>query len=66
MGDIVNLNDRRKKKAREDKAAGAAANRAKFGRTKGEKKLEEQKRSAEIRRLDGAKRETDTDQGSDV
>ena len=65
MGDIVNLNDRRKKKAREDKAAGAAANRAKFGRTKGEKKLEETKRSAEIRQLDGAKREKDTDESTE-
>jgi hypothetical protein len=66
MGDIVNLNDRRKKKAREDKAAGAAANRAKFGRTKGEKKLEEQKRSADVRRLDGAKREKGTDESTET
>lgn len=66
MGDIVNLNDRRKKKAREDKAAGAAANRAKFGRSKGEKKLEEQQRSADVRRLDGAKREKDADESTET
>jgi hypothetical protein len=66
MGDVVNLNDRRKKKAREEKAAGAAANRARFGRTKGEKKLEEKLRTAEIRKLDGAKRETDTDDSQET
>lgn len=62
MGDIVNLNDRRKKKARANKEAGSAANRAKFGRTKAEKQLEEKQRSAEVRRLDGARRETGPDE----
>ncbi len=65
MGDIVNLNDRRKKKAREDKAATAAANRAKFGRTKGEKKLDEKQRSADVRKLDGARREKSADESQD-
>lgn len=61
MGDIVNLNDRRKQKAREEKTAKAAANRAKFGRTKSDKKLEEARRSADVRKLDGVKRDTNGD-----
>ena len=65
MGDIVNLNDRRKKKAREDKAAGAAANRAKFGRTKGEKFREDKERSTNVRKLDAVRRERDEDGESD-
>jgi hypothetical protein len=61
MADIVNFNDRKKQKARAEKEAKAAANRAKFGRTKAEKQREEKERSADIRRLDGAKRETSED-----
>ena len=61
MGDIVNLNDRRKKKARDDKAASAATNRAKFGRTKGEKSLEDKERSTNVRKLDAVRRERDED-----
>ena len=59
MADIVNLNDRRKQRDRKAKADAASANRALFGRTKGEKLREEKERSAEIRKLDGARRETD-------
>lgn len=61
MGDIVNLNDRRKQKSRTAKLSDAAANRAKFGRTKAQKDAEEKTRSAEIRKLDGARRDTDPD-----
>lgn len=61
MGDVVNLNDRRKQKARADKAAKASANRAKFGRTKADKEREMLESSAEVRRLDGAKRDRDDD-----
>lgn len=61
MADIVNLNDRRKRKAREEREAEAAAKRMMFGRTKGEKKRDDLQKSAEIRKLDGAKRDTDTD-----
>jgi hypothetical protein len=57
MGDIVNLNERRKRKAREQREADAAAKRLLFGRTKAEKQREEKERSADIRKLDGAKRE---------
>lgn len=59
MADIVNLNDRRKRKAREQKESDAAAKRLLFGRTKGEKEREARQKDAEIRKLDGAKREKD-------
>ena len=44
MAEIINLRQVRKAKARAEKAAGAAANRAKFGRTKAEKAAEEARR----------------------
>jgi hypothetical protein len=59
MAEIVNLNERRKRKAREQKEADAAAKRLLFGRTKGEKQRDEKERSAEVRKLDGARREKD-------
>ncbi len=61
MADIVNLNERRKRKAREQKEADAAAKRLLFGRTKGEKQREEKEKSADVRKLDGARREKDGD-----
>jgi hypothetical protein len=61
MADIVNLNERRKRKAREQKEADAAAKRLLFGRTKGERQRDEKERSAEIRKLEGARREKDED-----
>ena len=57
MADIVNLNDRRKRKAREEREAEAAAKRMMFGRTKGEKTLEAARADKLKRDLDGAKRE---------
>jgi hypothetical protein len=39
-GDIVNLRQFRKSKARAEKDAKAEQNRAKFGRTKGQKQLD--------------------------
>lgn len=62
MADIVNLNDRRKRKAREERETEAAAKRMMFGRTKGEKKRDDIQKSAEIRKLDGARRNKDDDQ----
>ncbi len=61
MADIVNFNERRKRKAREQKEADAAAKRLLFGRTKGDKDREEKERSADVRKLDGARREKDAD-----
>ena len=56
MADIVNLNDRRKRRDREQRKAEADAKRILFGRTKGEKQKTEKERSADVRKLDGAKR----------
>lgn len=61
MANIVNLNDRRKRKAREEREADAAAKRLLFGRTKDEKQRDEAKKSADIRKLDGAKRDKGDD-----
>ncbi len=57
MADPVNLNHARKRKAREDAARTAAANRVKHGRGKAEKQND--RRAEEKRRalLDGVKRE---------
>ena len=57
MADIVNLNERRKRKDREQRKAEAEAKRILFGRTKGEKQRQEKERSADVRKLDGARRE---------
>ncbi len=62
MADIVNLNDRRKRKAREQKEKDAAARRLLFGRTNGEKQRDAKEKDAEIRKLDGARRERDDDE----
>jgi len=59
MADIVNLNDRRKRKARQERETEAAAKRLMFGRTKGEKQRDDIKKSADIRKLDGARRDKD-------
>ena len=57
MGDVVNLRAGRKAKARVSREVEAQANRAKFGRTKGEKLREAQEAERAARQLDGAKRE---------
>ncbi len=62
MADIINLRDQRKRKAREQKEADAAAQRLLFGRTKGEKQRTEIEKSSNIRKLDGAKRERTKDE----
>lgn len=57
MGDVVNLRAVRKAKARVSREVKAQANRAKFGRTKGEKLRAAQEAERAARQLDGAKRE---------
>jgi hypothetical protein len=52
MGDVVNLNKRRKRARRERAAAIADANRARFGRSKAERELIEQRVMREERLLD--------------
>ena len=59
MADIINLKDRRKRKARAQKETDSAAQRLLFGRTKGEKQRTEIEKSSNIRKLDGAKRDKD-------
>lgn len=57
MSEIVNLNKARKARAQADAKATAAANRAKFGRTKGDKAASKLEAAKATRTLDGAKRE---------
>jgi Domain of unknown function (DUF4169) len=57
MAEIVNLRQARKARARAEKEALAAANRAKFGRSKAEREAEAAKRDLAEHQLDGHKRE---------
>jgi len=57
MGDIVNLRQVRKRAARKDREAEAAANRAKFGQTKAERALQQNEAEKLRKTLDGAERE---------
>ena len=57
MAEIVNLNKARKARKRIDKDGQAAANRAKFGRTKAEKTRDNAEPLKTERLLDGAKKE---------
>lgn len=57
MGEVINLRAVRKAKARVSREVEAQANRAKFGRTKGEKLREAQEAERAAKLLDGAKRE---------
>ena len=59
MGEIVNLRQVKKQRAKADAAAQAAENRAKFGRTKAEKRREAMETERATQLLDGAKREGD-------
>ena len=52
MGKVINLNKRRKSAERERKADIAAVNRARFGRSKAERDLVEQRTTRETRLLD--------------
>ena len=60
MGDIVNLRQVRKRAARKDREAEAAANRAKFGRTKAERTVQDREAQILKKTLDGAKRDDET------
>jgi hypothetical protein len=52
MAELINLNKRRKRAERERKADIAAANRARFGRSKAERDLVEQRTMRETCLLD--------------
>jgi Domain of unknown function (DUF4169) len=58
-GEIINLRRARKRRAREDDAARAAENRARFGRTKAQKERDEIERQRLVNVVDGAERAPD-------
>lgn len=55
MAEIVNLKAVKKAKARAGKEREAEANRAKFGRTKAERKADDAEKARLVRTLDGAR-----------
>lgn len=57
MAEIINLNRARKARDRDAAKRTAAANRARFGRTKAEKTADAAERARTDQTLDGAKRE---------
>lgn len=57
MAEVINLRSARKARARKDAEAQASANRARFGRTKGEKARDRLESERAERLLDGARRE---------
>ncbi|KFG91767.1 hypothetical protein BV98_000015 [Sphingobium herbicidovorans NBRC 16415] len=61
MGDIINLRQARKAKARGEKERVAAANRAKFGRTKAERQASLQEEVRQTQRIEGNRRELPED-----
>ncbi|WP_116968531.1 DUF4169 family protein [Blastomonas sp. UPD001] len=59
MAEIINLRQARKAARRKQDEATAAANRAKFGRTRAERVAQASEQIRAARLLDGAKREHD-------
>ena len=59
MGEVVNLNKYRKKKARQEREKRAEQNRLKRGLTQAELALREKKKQLDEKRLDGHKLERD-------
>jgi hypothetical protein len=58
MGDVINLNKARKARDKDARKAGAATNRAKFGKAKGETAAIKAESDKLRRALDEARRET--------
>lgn len=61
MAEIINLNKRRKLKARAQAEQQAAENRLRFGRTKAQKERDAQEAEDARRKLDLLRRERDDD-----
>jgi phage-related minor tail protein len=61
MGDIINLRQARKVRARAEKAREAEANRLKFGRTKGERAAQSMEEERKNRSLDNARLDDQVD-----
>jgi len=59
MAEIINLRQARKAAKRKQDEATAAANRAKFGRTRAERLAQTREQDRTARLLDGARREQD-------
>jgi len=57
MGELINLRQVRKARARTERDAAAEANRLKFGRTKGEKLKDAAEKARAANHVDGHKRE---------
>ncbi|WP_176597414.1 MULTISPECIES: DUF4169 family protein [Sphingobium] len=57
MGDIINLRQARKAKARAEKDRLAQSNRAKFGRTKAERQAQSLEEERKNRQIEGAVRD---------
>jgi len=55
MGDVVNLRQERKRKARAVEVVKASENRLKFGTTKSQRALQDARRELAERTLDGAR-----------
>lgn len=64
MGEVINLRSFRKSKERDERARKAAENRARLGRTKGERKRDEVDADATVAFLD--KRRLDRESDEDV
>lgn len=62
MAEIINLNQARKRKARDEARSEAAANRAAHGRTKADKTVAEARKARRDRVLDGARIERPDDE----
>jgi hypothetical protein len=63
MGNVVNLNKFRKRKAKLDKAKRADVNRRLHGRTKAERAQDELQKRRLTRKVDGARLEKDASHG---
>ena len=61
MGEVVNLRNRRKAKARADQSAKAVENRAHFGRSLAERRLVKTAELKRARELDGRRLESGDD-----
>jgi hypothetical protein len=61
MGEIINLRQARKTRARAERLRKAGENRAKFGRPRHEREQAKSAMELEQRRLEGAKRSRDED-----
>jgi hypothetical protein len=65
MGEIVNLRQERKRKARKDRQAQAAENRSRFGVPKAQRDRRDAEDELQRKRLDALKRETPDGHGRD-